>query len=281
MNGSNPEIYVVATPIGNLEDITYRAVRILKECDIVAAEDTRNTGKLLSKLEISKKMISMHEHNEKEKADYLIDLAFQGKKIAVVSDAGTPLISDPGFRLVEKGVERGIRFVPVPGVSALTTLVCVAGLATDRFSFFGFIPRKASARERVYGDVELSVCPVIFYESPKRIIKTLGEMLEKIGDRKVSLGRELTKMHEEIIRGSLSEVIAKLEAKEAVKGEICFAVEGGAVKEEKEVDILEIVKSRLETDDEKPKVLSKKIAEEYGFGNKEIYEIILKLKGKK
>ena len=278
---SKAEIFMVATPIGNLDDITYRAVKVLKDCDLIAAEDTRNTGKLLSLLGINKKMISMHEHNEDEKADYLLALALEGKKIAVVSDAGTPLISDPGFRLVEKGVKKGVVFVPVPGVSALTALVSVAGLSTDKFAFFGFLPRKESARNKVFKELESASYPVMFFESPKRIIRTLGEIIDKIGDRAGALGRELTKLHEEIIRGSLSQIKAALEKKDSVKGEICFLVNGGALKKEEVYDLREVVLKELEYSNEKPKLTAKKIAEKYSLRKTDVYNLILEIQGKK
>lgn len=283
MSDGKPEIFIVATPIGNIDDITYRAVKTLEKADIIAAEDTRNTGKLLSFLGISKKMISMHEHNESDKADYIIDLAQEGKIIAIVSDAGTPLISDPGFRLVEKGIERGIRFTPIPGVSALTTLVSVSGLATDKFAFFGFLPRKESARNRIFKELESANYPVMFFESPKRIVKTLSELIEKTGDRRGVLGREMTKLHEEIIRGNLSDIRAQLEEKDAIKGEISFLVQGGELEEEigEDFDLREVVAEELERSNDKPKVIAKGIAEKYGFAKKDVYELILEIQGKK
>lgn len=282
MEFNKNEIYMVATPIGNLDDITLRAVKVLNNVDLIAAEDTRNTGKLLAALEIKKKLISFHEHNENDKADYLIDLALNGTKIAVVSDAGTPLISDPGYRLIEKGIKKGIRFVPIPGVSALTTLVCVSGLATDRFAFFGFLPHKESARDKLFLDLQKADYPVMFYESPKRILKTIEELIDKTGNRRAVLGRELTKIHEEVIRGTLSEIKDKLEQKDKIRGEICFFVEGGKKEMEKsEEDILDIVKNELEKSDEKPKKLAEKLGLKLGMKKKEVYEIILKIQGKK
>lgn len=283
MGEQRPEIYIVATPIGNIDDITFRAVKILKEVDLIAAEDTRNTGKLLSYLGISKKMISMHEHNESDKANYLIDLAMEGKKIAVVSDAGTPLISDPGFRLVKIGVERGVTFTPIPGVSALTALISVCGLATDKFAFYGFLPRKESLRNKIFEELKSLNFPVLFFESPKRIIKTLSEIIEKTGNRKGVLGREMTKLHEEIIRGSLSEIKGVLEKKDAVKGEISLLVQGGELKEEpdKDFNLRDVIADELKKSNEKPKIIAKKIAEKYGVGNKVVYELILEVQGKK
>jgi 16S rRNA (cytidine1402-2'-O)-methyltransferase len=274
-------IYIVSTPIGNIEDITLRAIKILKNADIVAAEDTRKTGRLLSELQIKAKMTSFHEHNENEKSDYLIDLALLGKKIAVVSDAGTPLISDPGFPLVEKALKKGVKLVPVPGASALTALVSVAGLPTDRFAFFGFLPSKESSRNKILNDLENCSYPVMFYESPRRIIKTIDEIIKKTGDRKAVLGRELTKIYEEIIRGDLSEIKEILLARESVKGEIAILVQGGKNLENKDIDIKEVVAAELEKSKLKPKQTAEKIALEYNLKKNDIYEMILKIQGKK
>lgn len=277
----DPGIYIVATPIGNIDDITLRAIKVLKKADIIAAEDTRKTGKLLAELDIKAKMTSFHDHNENEKSDYLIDQALDGKIIAVVSDAGTPLVSDPGFKLVEKAFNKGVKLIPVPGASALTALVSVSGLPTDRFAFFGFLPSKESSRNKILGDLKNCDYPVMFYESPRRIIKTLDEIIEKIGDRDAVLGRELTKTHEEIIRGSLSCIRKDLFERESVKGEIALFVQGGITKNQNETDIVKIVESELEKTDLKPKQTAEKIALEYNFKKNEIYEIILKIQGKK
>ncbi|MCB9481095.1 MAG: 16S rRNA (cytidine(1402)-2'-O)-methyltransferase [Desulfobacteraceae bacterium] len=275
-----PVIYIVATPIGNIDDITLRALKVLKSADLIAAEDTRKTGKLLSCLGIKSKMTSFHDHNENEKSDYIIDLTLQGKKVALVSDAGTPLISDPGFRLVEKASKKGIKLVPVPGASALTALVSVSGLATDRFAFFGFLPAKESSRNKILNDLINSDFPIMFYESPRRIIKTIDEIIEKTGDREAVLGRELTKIHEEILRGTLSAIRQILSDRESVKGEIALLVQGGKINSE-EIDIYQVVKSELEKTSLKPKQTAEKIALEYNLKKNEVYEIILKIKGKK
>ncbi|MGE4518295.1 MAG: 16S rRNA (cytidine(1402)-2'-O)-methyltransferase [Desulfobacteraceae bacterium] len=276
-----PVIYIVATPIGNIEDITLRAIKILKNADLVAAEDTRKTGRLLSELEIKSKMTSFHDHNENEKADYLIDQALLGKVVAVVSDAGTPLVSDPGFRLVERASKKGVRLVPVPGASALTALVSVAGLPTDRFAFFGFLPSRESSRNKILRDLEDCDYPVMFYESPRRILKTLNEIIAKTGDRDAVLGRELTKIHEEIIRGKLSEIFEVLSGRESVRGEIAFLVQGGKNTENKDFDIYEVVSEELMKTKLRPKQTAEKIAIEYNLKKNDVYEIILKIKGKK
>ncbi|MDY0133093.1 MAG: 16S rRNA (cytidine(1402)-2'-O)-methyltransferase [Desulforegulaceae bacterium] len=273
-----PVIYIVATPIGNIDDITLRAIKVLKNSDLIAAEDTRKTGILLSELGIKSKMTAFHDHNENEKSNYLIDQAIQGKKIAIVSDAGTPLVSDPGFRLVEKASNQGVRLIPVPGASALTALVSVSGLPTDRFAFFGFLPSKESSRNKILKDLENSDYPIMFYESPKRIIKTLDEIVLKTGDRDAVLGRELTKIHEEIIRGKLSEIKRILLSKNSVKGEIAIFIQGGINKSMKEIDLCKIVKSELEKSKLKPKLVAEKIALEYNLKKNDIYKVILELK---
>jgi 16S rRNA (cytidine1402-2'-O)-methyltransferase len=226
-------------------------------------------------------MTSFHDHNENEKADYLIDQALLGKVVAVVSDAGTPLVSDPGFRLVERASKKGVRLVPVPGASALTALVSVAGLPTDRFAFFGFLPSRESSRNKILRDLEDCDYPVMFYESPRRILKTLNEIIAKTGDRDAVLGRELTKIHEEIIRGKLSEIFEVLSGRESVRGEIAFLVQGGKNTENKDFDIYEVVSEELMKTKLRPKQTAEKIAIEYNLKKNDVYEIILKIKGKK
>jgi len=278
-------IYLVATPIGNMEDITLRAVRILNEVDLVAAEDTRVGGKLLSKIGIKKQIVSLHEHNESSRADFLINKAENGLNIAVVSDAGTPVLSDPGYELVKKSIESGIDVVSVPGVSALTTLLPVAGLGVGKFAFFGFLPRKKSSRHEAYQLVKKMNFPVMFFESPRRILSTLEEMIEELGDRAAVLGRELTKMHEEVLRGNLSDIKERLSERERVKGEICFFVEGGDLFRDQEIDIeselILFLEKALQDGGDKPKNLASKFAEIHGLKKNDVYELILKITGKK
>ncbi len=218
-------LYVVATPIGNLEDITLRALRILKEVDLIAAEDTRHTRKLLSACSISTRLISLHQHNEKAQSANLIRQLAGGLNLAYVSDAGTPGIADPGQGLVEAAHEAGIRVVPVPGPSAALALLSVTGFPSDRFFFCGFLPARSAARRR---DIEsLKTCrqTMVFYESPGRFTQTLAEMMEILGDREMVLGREMTKVHEEIRRGHISDFIQG-NLVGAIKGEFVFAVRG-------------------------------------------------------
>jgi 16S rRNA (cytidine1402-2'-O)-methyltransferase len=200
------KLYIVATPIGNLEDITLRALCILKEVDLIACEDTRHTRKLLAHYEISNPTISYHEHNERERAPELIAHLESNHSVALVSDAGTPMISDPGFRVVKMAIERGIRVVPVPGASALIAALAASGLPTDEFLFAGFLPPKRLHRRARLAALKSLDATLVFYESPRRIRETIRDALDALGDRPSVIARELTKLHEEFIRGLLSEI---------------------------------------------------------------------------
>jgi 16S rRNA (cytidine1402-2'-O)-methyltransferase len=217
-------LYIVSTPIGNLEDITLRAIRVLKEAGVIAAEDTRHTRKLLSRYDIHIPLTSYHDHNKYEKAEILIAKMKEGVDIALVSDAGTPGISDPGYYLIKRTIEEGIRIIPIPGTTAFTTALSISGLSTDRFSFIGFLPKKRTARGKTLKTLSTIEHTLIIYESPYRVLKTLNEIREIFGERKVSVARELTKIHEEVIRGTVSKVIEKLG--HHPKGEIVIIVEG-------------------------------------------------------
>ena len=199
-------LYIVATPIGNLEDITLRAIRILKEADLIACEDTRHTKRLLVNYGIATPTTSYFEHNKLTKGDWILSQLQEGKNIALVSDAGTPGISDPGFNLVRSAVERGITVVPIPGPSAVAAALSAAGLPTDRFLFLGFLSQKEGKRRRMLESVQDEPATLIFYESPFRVRKTLALLREVLGDRPAALAHELTKIHEGFIRGSLEEL---------------------------------------------------------------------------
>ena len=218
-------LYVVATPIGNLEDITLRAIRVLREVALIASEDTRHTAKLLSHLGIKSRLFSYYKDREVKQADYLIQELLAGRDIALVSDAGTPAVSDPGAVLVTKCHSIGIPIVPVPGVSALTTAVSVAGLPETQFTFLGFFPSRSGQRQKLLTSLAGSPYPFVFYESPRRLVQCLRACLEILGERDVFLGRELTKIHEELLRGPLSNVISVIEEKEKIKGE-CVVIVG-------------------------------------------------------
>jgi 16S rRNA (cytidine1402-2'-O)-methyltransferase len=223
---SNPAgtLYLVATPIGNLEDITLRALRVLKEADLIACEDTRQTRKLLDHYGIEKPVISYHEHNEAGRARELAGKLATGARIALVSDAGMPLVSDPGYRLVQEAIAAGAKVEPIPGPSALLTGLAASGLPTDSFHFGGFLPAKTGQRRRTLEALRSEEATLIFYEAPHRILETLEAIEETLGQRPVVVARELTKLHEEFLRGTAAEVRATLAARASVKGEITLLI---------------------------------------------------------
>ena len=216
------QLFVVGTPIGNLEDITHRAVSTLKSVDIILAEDTRNSKKLLNAHKIETKMISYHEHSSEKEIEKIINLLLEGKDLALISDAGTPTISDPGYGLIRDCIKHDIIIVPIPGVSAITAAMSVSGLPSDSFTFIGFLPQKKGRLKKIeqLNNIDNTV---ILFESPYRLEKTLNQLLDNLGNRPVVVGRELTKLYEEVIRGNLSEVI-KYFSKSKVKGEIVIMI---------------------------------------------------------
>lgn len=219
-------LYVVATPIGNLEDLSPRALRLLREVDQVACEDTRRTGQLLRAHGVGTRLTSYFEHNERWKGARILDALREGEDVALVSDAGTPGISDPGYRLVRDARAEGLAVVPVPGPSALVAALSVSGLPTDRFLFVGFLPARALARDEALAGLASEPPTLVFYESPQRVVASLEAMVACLGDRQAFLCREATKLHEEYAPGRLSELAARLRARESVKGEIVLVVAG-------------------------------------------------------
>jgi 16S rRNA (cytidine1402-2'-O)-methyltransferase len=217
-------LYLVATPIGNLEDITYRAVRILKEVSQIACEDTRQTRKLLNHFDIDARLVSYHEHNEKQRAPELIQKLTDGNDIAVVSDAGTPLISDPGYHLVSQAAAAGIPIVPIPGPSAAITALVASGLRADSFVFLGFLPPKGKHRREAMELIRTLDQTVILYEAPHRILATLDDLRSVIGDRQIVAAREMTKLHEEFLRGTADSIRESLAVRPAVKGEFTVVI---------------------------------------------------------
>ena len=264
-------LYIVATPIGNLEDITLRAIRVLKEVDLIAAEDTRQTIKLLNHFDISKNMISYHRHNEEFKSDILIEKLKEGNKIALVSDAGTPGICDPGEEIIKKCIEENIEIVPIPGACAMINALISSGLNTREFNFIGFLPLNKKNRKEKLEEIEKSHKTIILYEAPHKLKNTLKELKEIINTRKIVLAREMTKIHEEFIRGDIDNIISKVDD---IKGEIVIIIEGEQRKEENELNNLTIEEHYkfYENEGLSKKEIIKKIAKDRNVNKNEIYK---------
>lgn len=271
-------LYVVATPIGNLEDLTLRALRVLQEVDLIAAEDTRHTRKLLAHYGITTPLTSYYDQIEASKAPVLIAQLKAGKTVALVSDAGTPGISDPGYRLVKGAVEAGIKVVPIPGASILTALLSVGGLPTDRFVFEGFVPAKKSQRQKVLQRLKPEDRTLVLFESPHRLQDLLADLEQICGDREIVIGRELTKMFEEVVRGRVSEVRALLRDRE-VKGEIALLVAGCGVKDESghQHSLAEEIRL-LEAEGLSLKEIAQVLSARRGLAKREVYALGLRLK---
>ncbi|WP_207679340.1 16S rRNA (cytidine(1402)-2'-O)-methyltransferase [Desulfonema magnum] len=273
------KLYIVATPIGNKDDITLRAVHTLETVDIIAAEDTRHTGKFLGYHNIRTKLISCHEYNERERTPGLINKLKQGASVAIVSDAGTPSVSDPGYWLVKEAVENGITVVPVPGVSAVITAISAAGLPTDTFVFIGFPAKKKGKRLAQMEKLSGETGTIIFYESPKRILSFIKEIITVMGDRYGVLAREMTKIHEEFLRGLLSDILNTLKERPSVKGECVLLISGCKENEAVPLDTVRTeIKNALETEQLQVSELSKKIAKKYGLPKNKVYEEALMIK---
>src|SRR5882724_9625387 len=268
-------LYLVATPIGNLEDITLRAVRVLKEADVIACEDTRQTQKLLNYYGITTRMASYHEHNEMTRAAELVLDLEGGARVALVTDAGMPGISDPGFRLISLAIRHHIPVVPIPGASAFLAALVASGLPTDSFRFGGFLPPKSGQRRQMLESIKASPRTQLFYEAPHRVKETVEDVVEILGgDRHVVIAREVTKIHEEFLRGRASEVLEVLNAREDIKGEITLLV-GKAEETERKAATGVSVRQRLQQimAEEKldEKAALKRIAKEMGVSKSEAY----------
>jgi 16S rRNA (cytidine1402-2'-O)-methyltransferase len=264
-------LYVVATPIGNLEDITLRALRVLREVDQIACEDTRQTRKLLDRHGISKRLVSYHEHNEQARAEGLLRELQAGKNIALVSDAGTPLIADPGYRLVATARAHGVTVSPIPGPSALLSALSASGLPTDSFFFGGFLPAKKTQRRKTLEEMKNYAATVVFYEAPHRIVEALEDIAEVLGPRRVTLGRELTKIHEEFLMGEVSEVREALAKRPALKGEITLMIGKGETLIEDAIPIEAAFDKLLEAGVPRMEAM-KSVARERGLSKREVYQ---------
>jgi 16S rRNA (cytidine1402-2'-O)-methyltransferase len=270
-------LYIVATPIGNLEDMTLRAIRILKEADLIAAEDTRHTRHLLDRYQIDTQLTSYHDHNKEEKAPVLVARMLEGKSVALVSDAGTPGISDPGYFLINLAIDQKIPVVPIPGATAAIAALSVSGMPTDRFIFEGFLPAKQMARQKRLQDLAKEERTIIFYEAPHKIIKAVEDMLEILGDRHAVITRELTKIHEEAIRGTLSEILKRLN-EGSIKGEFTVIVHGASAEPLKQdIDTGEYLKNLMLHRGLSKKEAIAAAAEELGLPKKEVYKESLKI----
>jgi len=276
---SEGTLYLVPTPIGNLSDITFRAIDVLRAVSLIAAEDTRNTARLLSAFEIRTPMISCHEHNEEKCAQAIVRRIGLGEPVALVTDAGTPAISDPGFRIVNAAIEHGIPVVPLPGASAAVCALSASGLPSDAFCFLGFAPKKRHRRKDMLQKLATRPETLIFYESPRRITPFLKEVFEIMGDRKVVVAREMTKLHEEFIRGRVSKVIRELERRETVKGEITLLVAGsGKKRAEMSEEVVNAISEVLEKGDMSHSDIAKFISEKYDMPKNRIYRIVMDIK---
>ena len=274
----NGKLYLVATPIGNLEDITLRALRILKEVDYIAAEDTRNTLKLLNHFEIKKPLISNHRHNEEDRENSLIEKLKDGKNIAVVSDAGTPGISDPGEVIAKRAIEENIEVIPIPGACAAINALIASGLNTKEFVFFGFLPLNKKLRKEKLEEIKNENKTIIIYEAPHKIKDSLNDLKNVVGDRKIVLARELTKIHEEFIRGNIDEIVEK---SENLKGEMILLIEeNNEINNENILNNLSLEEhyNVYEKQGLDKKEIIKKIAKDRGVNKNEIYQYFLKNK---
>ncbi len=270
------KLYIVATPIGNLEDITLRALRVLKEVDLIAAEDTRQTLKLLNHYEINKPLISYHRHNEETKSEILIEKLRNGENIALVSDAGTPGICDPGEEVIKKAIEDNIEVIPIPGACVMINALIVSGISTKEFEFLGFLPLNKKLRRQKLKEIENSRKTIIIYEAPHKMKTTLGDLKETLKDRKIVLARELTKIHEEFIRKSIDELLSEIDT---IKGEMILIIEGNKIDTEECKNFDEIsLEDHYKLYEEKglnKKEIIKQIAKDRNVNKNEIYMYFL------
>lgn len=269
-------LYIVSTPIGNLEDMTHRAVRVLSEVDLIACEDTRHSRKLLNHFGITTKTVSYHEHNERERASELIDLVKAGKSVAVISDAGTPGISDPGFRVVSTAVQQGLKVVSIPGPTALISALVASGLPSDEFFFGGFLPARSSQRRARLFELKTIPSTLILYEAPHRLAAALKDAHEILGERESVVARELTKLHEEVLRGRLSELADKFSSNpEEPRGEMVLIIDGREIKEPETTrrgkQSVSAIVASLEAEGVQPRAALKQAARQLGISRDDAY----------
>lgn len=269
------KLYIVSTPIGNLEDITYRAVRILSEVDLIAAEDTRHSLKLLNHFNISKPLTSYYDHNQQLKGERILSTLRQGKTVALISDAGTPCVSDPGYHLIRDAVSEGIPVIPIPGCCAAITALSASGLPSDNFSFAGFPPARQGKRRTFLSELASVTGTLILYEAPHRLVSTLTDMREVLGERQIVVARELTKIYEEFIRGTVSEVISSV-SQAKVRGEVVILIPPGE-QAARELEPLDVILRRLLHEEKLSiKDAAKKAAKITGVSRNEAYSEALK-----
>jgi 16S rRNA (cytidine1402-2'-O)-methyltransferase len=268
-------LYLVATPIGNLEDITLRALRVLREeVSLIACEDTRQTQKLLQHFAIRQPLVSYHEHNETRRSVEILAALERGESVALVSDAGTPLVSDPGYRVVTEAIEQGIPVIPIPGASALLAALTASGLAVHEFRFIGFLPPKALARRKMLESLADETVTIVAYESPHRILETLADMREVLANASIVIAREVTKLHEEFLRGSAAAVLEILEARGTVKGEITLLIAPAPAAETGE-PLEEVLKLTAAGIDRMQAI--KTVAKRLGLPKREVYRLVTAL----
>jgi len=268
-------LYIVGTPIGNLEDITFRAVRVLREADLIACEDTRQTRKLLEHYGVAKPVVSYHEHNEAARAAGLVEKLLQGLNVAVVSDAGTPLVADPGYRVVKAAIEAGIRVEPVPGPSAILAALAASGLPTDAFRFGGFLPAKRAQRRRALEALKAERATAVFFEAPHRLLDALEDIADVLGPGPVVIAREITKLHEEFLRGSAGELRELLAGRGAVKGEITLLIGAPQSRREEEGALEDAVGECLRAGMGRMEAM-KTVARRRGISKRQVYEALEK-----
>lgn len=269
-------LYLVATPIGNLKDISQRALQILNQVALIAAEDTRQTGKLLKHYDIDTPMVSFHEHSKRSRLQHLLDHLDQGN-LALVSDAGTPLLNDPGFELVREAIEMGHEVSPIPGPSALTSALVASGLPTETFLYLGYLPRKSSDRRRMVREVSDLPYTLVFFETPHRLLESLKDLLEELGDRELAVARELTKLHEEFFRGRISAALAHYTSNPP-RGEITLVLAGRPTEDTPwpEEQLLEAIEER-KAQNIPPAQIASQLATESNWPRRKIYQLLIEM----